>query len=82
MAYFGPFKKAFMTCRNLWMMKSNKKKVGKGNLAQWASLALKKALTSYNIRVGFKECRIWPLNFEAMKNGPIKGFGTHSLSQG
>ena len=76
MACFGPFKKAFRAYRDLWMMQGNTKKVGKKNLAQWASLALKKALTPNNIRARFKGCGIWPLNFVAMeaKMGPSKGF--------
>ena len=52
----------------------------KENLAQWAFLALKKALTIYNIRVGFKACGIWPLNFDATKSKMefSKGFHTHT----
>ena len=46
------------------------------NIAQWMSLALKKALTSSNIKNGFKACGIWPLNFDAMegKMGPAQVF--------
>ena len=75
-ACFGPFKKAFRAYRDLWNMQGKGNKVNKEHLAQWASLALKKALTPPNIRAGFKGCGIWPLNFEAMKAkmGPSKAF--------
>ena len=48
----------------------------KEHLAQWTSLALKKDLTPSNIRVGFRGCGIWHLNFQAMqtKMGLNKGF--------
>ena len=47
------------------------------------SLALKKALTSANIRAGFKGTEIWPLNLEAMKSkmGPSEGFVPHSAAE-
>ena len=75
-ACFGLFKKAFRTYRDLWNMQGKDNKVNKKNLSQWASLALKKALTAPNIRAGFKGCGIWPLNFAAMKAkmGPSKVF--------
>jgi hypothetical protein len=45
----------------------NKRKGGgKGELAQWVSLALKKTLTPQNICKGFKTTRIWPLNPRTM----------------
>ena len=57
-------------------MQGKGNKINKEHLAQWASLALKKALTPSNIRARFKGCDIWPLNFEAMKAkmGPSKAF--------
>ena len=67
MAYFGPFKKAFRAHRDLSVMQGNRKKIDKENLTQWISLALKKALITPNIRVGFKGCGIWKINFVAMK---------------
>ena len=44
------------------------------------SLALKKALTIANIKVGFKGSGIWPLNLEAMKSkmGPSERSVHHS----
>ena len=53
--YFGLFKTAFRTYRDIWMMDGNGEMVGKENLAQWVSIALKKALTPYNIRADFKD---------------------------
>ena len=46
-------------------------------------LALKKALTSVNIRARFKGSGIWPLNLEAMKSkmGPSEGFVPHSAAE-
>ena len=75
-ACFGPFKKAFRAYRDLWNMQGKGNNINKEHLAQWASLALEKALTPPNIRAGFKGCGIWPLNFEAMKAkmGPFKAF--------
>ena len=82
-ACFGPFKRAFRAYRDLWLMQKGGKKVKKENLAQWASLALQKALTLQNIRAGFRGCRIWPLNFEAMqsKMKPSKAFESQSSNQ-
>ena len=47
------------------------------------SLALKKALTSANIRAGFKGSGIWPLNLEVMKSkiGSSEGFVPHSAAE-
>ena len=46
-------------------------------------LALKKALTESNIRVGFRGCGIWPLDFIAMKGNmeASKAFTTPSSSK-
>ena len=82
-AYFGPFKRAFRAYRNLWMMQKGGKQVKKENPAQWASLALQKALTPQNIRADFRGCGIWPLNFEAMQSKikPSKAFESQSSNQ-
>ena len=58
-------------------------KVKKEHLVQWASLALKEALTPQNIRARFQGCGIWPLNFEAMKSkmGSNKGFHMHTSNE-
>ena len=70
-ACFGPFKKVFRTNRDLWMDKGKGEKVTKDILAQWASLALQKALTDPIIRAGFRARDIYSLDFEAM-NAKIK----------
>ena len=51
---FAPFKKAFRTYRDMLMYQCVGNKVKKEYLAQWASLALKKALTAQNIRARFR----------------------------
>ena len=53
-AYFRPFKIAFRAYRDVWLIKNSGNKCKKEDLAQWASLALKKALTSKNILSGFR----------------------------
>ena len=73
---FKPFKVAFRAYKNLWTMKHYGVRVTKEILANWVSLALKKALTTKNIQGGFRGAGIWPLNLEAMKlkMGPSEGF--------
>lgn len=48
----------------------------KGTLAEWVSLGLKKALTSANIKSGFKVTGIYPLNAHAVDKhfSPSEGF--------
>ena len=55
----------------------------KQDLASWVLLALKKVLTSANIRAGFQTSGIWPLNLEAMKSkmDPSEGFVLHSTTE-
>ena len=79
-ACFKPFKVAFRAYKQAWSVRNHGSKVRKQDLASWVSLALKKALTSANIRAGFKRSGIWPLNLEAMKSkmGPSEGFVPHS----
>ena len=75
-AYFRPFKVAFRAYRDVWLIKNNGNKCKKEDLVQWASLALKKALTSKNILSGFRAIRIWPLNSQALERriGPSGAF--------
>ena len=63
---FRPFKVAFTAYRDLWNIKRSGQKCRKENLAQWASLALQKALTPRNILNGFRASGIWPLNPQAL----------------
>ena len=65
-ACFKPFKVAFRAYRDLWNLTNSGRKCKKENLAQWASLALQKALTKKNIESGFRGTGIWPLNLAAM----------------
>ena len=62
------------------MLQRIEKKINKENLAQWAYLAFKKALTIHNIRIDFRPCGIWPLNFKVIKEKMelSKGFCTQS----
>jgi hypothetical protein len=80
-AVFKPFKTAFRAYRDVWSMTHKGQKTMKEDLAQWVSLALKKAMTPSNIKAGFKHIGIWPLNNTAMINkmGPSEGFIEKSL---
>ena len=53
-ACFRPFKVAFKAYRDVWLIKNSGNKCKNEDLAQWASLALKKALTGKNILSGFR----------------------------
>jgi hypothetical protein len=46
---FKPFKIAFKAYRDVWTLADKRRGASKDNLAQWVSLALKKALTTTNI---------------------------------
>ena len=65
-ACFKPFKTTFRRCRDLWSLENNKKEVGKQDLCEWTSRALRAALTPNNIRAGFRSTGIWPLNRTAV----------------
>ena len=69
-SYFGPVKQHFRAFWNAWNIQHPTKACKKETLAQWMSLAVQKALTTSNIKSGFKACSIWPLNFDAM-NGKM-----------
>ena len=73
---FKPFKTAFRKYRDFWTIRNKGKGAAKEDLAQWVSLALKKAMTPTNIKKGFSATGIWPLNRTAMddKMGPSKVF--------
>ena len=65
---FKPFKTAFRRCRNLWSLENSKKEVGKQDLCEWTSRALKAVLTPNNIRARFRSTGIWPLYRTAVKD--------------
>ena len=65
---FKPFKTTFRRCRDLWSLENNKKEVGKQDLCEWTSRALRVALTPNNIRAGFQSTRIWPLDRTAVRD--------------
>jgi hypothetical protein len=50
------------------MSRNMNEAASKDTLAQWVSLALKKALTENNIQKGFLATGIWPLNDHALDN--------------
>ena len=67
---------------------------GKETLAQWVSLALRKALSPKNIKNGFATTGIWPLNHKALdgqfapsrlfeddEDGVVAGEGTLQSSE-
>ena len=58
------------------MIQNNGRKMQKDTLAHCINLALKKALSSSNIMVGFRAIGIWPLNLDRMeaKMGPSKPY--------
>ena len=65
---FEPFKVAFRAYKSMWSVNNHGAKVRKEDLANWVSLALKRALTTSNIKAGFRGSGIWPLNFQAMQS--------------
>jgi hypothetical protein len=67
-AVFKPFKTAFRAYRDIWSMTHKGQKTMKEDLAQWVSLALKKAMTPFNIRARFRRIGIWLLNNTTMTN--------------
>jgi hypothetical protein len=75
-AIFKPFKQYFREYRDFWTSRNMGSPAGKETLAQWVSLALKKALTSKNIKFGFAAAGIMPLNQKALDGqfGPSKAF--------
>ena len=73
-ACFKPFKTTFKAYRNKWTIQKNGEKVEKQTLAHWVDLSLKRALSTSNIKVGFRATGIWPLNLEKMQHhmGPSR----------
>jgi hypothetical protein len=51
---------------DVWTLANKEKDAKKEDLAQWVSLAFKKALTLHNVLKGFEMISIWPLNLNAM----------------
>ena len=75
-AVFKPFKTAFRAYRDVWTMNHKGNIPRKEDLAQWVSLALKRAASPHNIKAGFRSTGIWPFNPEKMKlkMQPSEGF--------
>ena len=75
-ACFKPFKMAFRQIRDAWCLTNKNLPVGKQTLCEWTFPVLKRALTSTNIRAGFRRASIWPLDREASKSSmaPSTGF--------
>jgi hypothetical protein len=73
---FKSFKQAFRVCRDIWTMNNRGQGAKKEILAEWVSLGLRKALTTTNIKSGFKTTGIYPLNPNACDRhfGPSEGF--------
>ncbi len=59
---FKPFKQHFREYRDFWSSRNFNKAASKEILAQWVSLALRKALSSSNIKRGFSATGIFPFN--------------------
>jgi hypothetical protein len=75
-SYFKPFKSAFRQIRDSWTLVNKGRKVEKQDLCEWTAAALLRALSSKNIRSGFRKTSIWPLNAEAVRTQmlPSEGF--------
>lgn len=75
-ACFKPFKTTFRKIRDSWTLMNKNKRVSKQDLCEWTSKALKAALTSKNIKAGFKKTGIWPLDRTAAVSqmGASRGF--------
>lgn len=57
-----PFKQHFKEYRDFWSSKNLNKSTTNDTLAQWVSLALRKALYANSIKKGFSAIGIFPLN--------------------
>jgi hypothetical protein len=75
---FRSFKQVFRIYRDMWTMNNRGQGAMKSTLAKWMSLGLKKALTSSNIKSGFKVIGIYSLNAHACDKhfGPSEGFAS------
>ena len=65
-ALFKPFKQHFQEYRDFWSSRHLNEAASKDTLAQWVSLALRKALSPSNIKEGFSAIGIFPLDFNAL----------------
>ena len=63
---FKPLKQNFHQYRDYWMSRNIDVQATKVTLAQWVSLALRKALTERNIQTGFRKAGIYPINRNAV----------------
>lgn len=77
-AVFKPFKRYFREYRDFWTSRNMHQPAGKETLAEWVSLALRKALSPKNIKNGFASTRIIPLNHSAVDGqfAPSRAFET------
>jgi hypothetical protein len=64
--YFKPFKIAFHVYKDVWTLVNKRKGARKEDLAQWVSLAFKKAFMPPNICKDFETTSIRPLNPQVM----------------
>jgi hypothetical protein len=85
-AVFKPFKQHFREYIDFWSSRHlNEAAASKDTLAQWVSLALRKALSPSNIKKGFSATCIFPLDFNALNEHflPSHAFkDPHKDSQG
>lgn len=81
---FKPFKQYFREYRDFWTSRNMQQPAGKETLAQWVSLALKKALSAGNIKAGFEGTGIWPLNATAVDGqlAPSRVFESRADDEG
>lgn len=66
LSVFAPFKNYFRPERASWMEKNRGVDINRFELADLASRAFKRDLTTSNIMFGVRRTRIWPLSVDAL----------------
>ena len=83
---FAPFKCYFRRYRDAWSVNNKGKGTSKQTLVMWVLKALKRALTTRNITIGFRTTGIYLLNCEAVNAhmGPVRQFASlpNTVQQG
>jgi hypothetical protein len=80
---FKPFKTAFRVYRDMWVTKYKGMHTKKDTLAEWISKSLHAALTSQNIRSGFRAAGIYPFDRTKIdgKMMPSVGFEDNQMHE-
>lgn len=82
-AVFKPFKQYFREYRDLWTSRNMNQPAGKETLAQWVSLALRKALSERNLKNSFASTGILPFNQTAVDGqfAPSRAFEVEGVAE-